>query len=117
MAIHDRQILRHGGSPGLRDRSGLEAAIMRPEHRYTYGAPDLAELAAAYAYGVAKAHAFIDGNKRTALVTTLVFLELNGHRFDPETADGVRMIEDLASGDITEAAFAIWLREGMVPLP
>ena len=73
----------------------------------------LPELAAAYAYGIAKGHAFVDGNKRTAFVTALTFLRLNGLGFRPDPVEGVRMMEDLASGDVSEAAFAGWLEGGI----
>jgi death on curing protein len=84
---------------------------------FAYGTPSVEELAAAYAFGLVKAQAFLDGNKRTALVTALTFLRLNGFGFRPETKQGVRMIEGLAAGDVTEASFAGWLSEGMRPLP
>lgn len=116
IAIHDRQIARHGGAPGMRDRSLLEAGCARPLNQAAYGTPTLPELAAAYAYGIAKAHAFVDGNKRTAFVTALTFLRLNGLGFRPDPVQGVRMVEDLASGDVTEAAFAAWLSTEMTEL-
>jgi death-on-curing protein len=116
IAIHDRQIARHGGAAGMRDRSLLEAGCARPLNQAAYGTPSLPELAAAYAYGIAKAHAFVDGNKRTAFVTALTFLRLNGLGFRPNPVQGVRMMEDLASGGVTEAAFAAWLEDGVEEL-
>ena len=116
IAIHDRQIARHGGAAGIRDRSLLETGCARPLNQAAYGTPSLPELAAAYAYGIAKAHAFVDGNKRTAFVTALTFLRLNGWGFRPAPVQGVRMMEDLASGDVTEAAFAAWLQDGVEEL-
>lgn len=116
IAIHDRQIARHGGAAGMRDRNLLEAGCARPLNQAAYGTPSLPELAAAYAYGISKAHAFVDGNKRTAFVTSLTFLRLNGLGFRPDAVQGVRMMEDLASGDVTEAAFAAWLEAGMEKL-
>lgn len=116
IAIHDRQIARHGGAPGMRDRSLLEAGCARPLNQAAYGMPTLPELAAAYAYGIAKAYAFVDGNKRTAFVTALTFLRLNGLGFRPDPVQGVHMMEDLASGDVTEAAFAAWLSTAMTEL-
>lgn len=109
ITFHDRQIARHGGAPGLRDPALLEAACARPVNRATYGEGDLHVLAAAYAFGICKAHAFVDGNKRTAFVTTLTFLRLNGLQMRPDPAEGVRKMEDLASGALTEDAFAAWL--------
>ena len=116
IAIHDRQIARHGGAPGMRDRSLLEAGCARPLNQAAYGTPTLPELAAAYAYGIAKAHAFVDVNKRTAFVTAVTFLRLNGLGFRPDPVHGVRMMEDLASSDVTEAAFAAWLNTEMTEL-
>jgi death-on-curing protein len=111
-AIHDRQIAEHGGSDGLRDRNGLEAALARPQQLLAYGEPppDLAALAAAYAFGLAKNHAFVDGNKRTSAMVTVTFLELNGRHFVASEADVVTMWTDLAAGVVTEADFAAWLR-------
>lgn len=93
----------------MRDLTLLEAACARPLNRAAYGETDLHVLAAAYAFGICKAHAFVDGNKRTAFVATLTFLRLNGLQMQPDPADGVRMMEDLAADKVTEAAFAVWL--------
>ena len=76
----------------------------------------LAQQAAAYAFGIAKAHAFVDGNKRTAFVTAVTFLRLNGYHFRPDPVEGVRMMEDLARGAVDEAQFSQWLAAGMTPL-
>lgn len=113
---HDRQIARHGGAAGIRDIGLLEAAVERPRNRLAYGTPRVEELSAAYAFGIAKAHAFIDGNKRTAFVTAATFLRLNGHALRPDPFDGVRAMEALASGEMGEAAFAQWLARLMVPI-
>ena len=109
ISFHDRQIARHGGASGMRDLTLLEAACARPLNRAAYGETDLHVLAAAYAFGICKAHAFVDGNKRTAFVATLTFLRLNGLQMQPDPADGLRMMEDLAADKVTEAAFAVWL--------
>ncbi len=114
--VHDRQISRHGGSPGMRDRTLLEAGCARPLNRHAYGVTDLYELAAAYAFGIAKAHAFVDGNKRTAFVTAVGFLRINGIAFSAGQSDIVTRMEDLASDALTETAFADWLRAGATPL-
>lgn len=114
--VHDRQISRHGGASGLRDRALLETGCARAMNLAAYTEAGLGEIAAAYAFGVAKAHAFVDGNKRTAFVTAVTFLRLNGYAFRPGPVEGVRMVEDLASGDITEAEFARWLDCGMSPI-
>ena len=116
ITIHDRQIARHGGAPGLRDRGLIETGSARAMNLAANETPDLFEIAAAYAYGIAQAHAFIDGNKRTAFVTAVTFLRLNGFVFRPEPAKGVRMMEDLASDAVTEPDFAKWLRDGAKPL-
>ncbi|KPQ18062.1 MAG: toxin-antitoxin system doc family antidote component [Rhodobacteraceae bacterium HLUCCO18] len=116
LTFHDRQITRHGGAPGLRDIGLLEAACARPANRAAYGETDLHVLGAAYAFGISKAHAFIDGNKRTAFVTTLTFLRLNGLQMRPDPLEGVRMMEDLAAGDVEEATFADWLTGQTRPL-
>ena len=109
LIIHDRQIARHGGAAGIRDIELLEAAVERPRNKNAYGSANLDELAAAYAFGIAKAHAFVDGNKRTAFVTAATFLRLNGFAVRPVPLDGVGAMEDLASGIISEEAFAEWL--------
>ncbi len=112
IAIHDRQISRHGGAPGIRDRALLEMGCARAMNLAAYEDAGLAEIAAAYAFGIAKAHAFIDGNKRTAFVTALTFLRLNGYAFLPAPAKGVQMMEDLAAGQVDEVGFADWLTDG-----
>ncbi|WP_027246016.1 type II toxin-antitoxin system death-on-curing family toxin [Leisingera daeponensis] len=114
--IHDRQISRHGGAAGMRDRALLEMGCARAMNLAAYSDAGVAEVAAAYAFGIAKAHAFVDGNKRTAFVTAITFLRLNGYQFRPDPVVGVRMMEDLATGDVDEAAFAEWLTAGMVPV-
>ena len=112
ITIHDRQISRHGGAAGLRDRGLLEAAVARPLNKWQYGTTDLFDLAAAYAFGIAKAHAFVDGNKRTALVSSLTFLLANGQHVLRPTDETVKVIEDLAQDAMTEGDFAGWLKIG-----
>ncbi|QFT62178.1 type II toxin-antitoxin system death-on-curing family toxin [Roseivivax sp. THAF30] len=114
--IHDRQISRHGGAPGLRDAGLLEGALGRPFNIHAYGNSDLFDLSAGCAFGIAKAHAFVDGNKRTAFVTSVAFLRLNGYAFRPDPVEGVRAMEDLASGALSEADFAAWLKAGAMPI-
>ncbi|WP_282063641.1 type II toxin-antitoxin system death-on-curing family toxin [Roseobacter litoralis] len=109
--IHDRQISRHGGASGTRDPALLEMGCTRPMNLAAYGDPDVFEIAAAYAYGIAKAHAFVDGNKRTAFVAAFTFLRLNQVSVRPDSAVGVRKMEDLAAGKVSEEEFAAWLRE------
>ncbi|WP_323775417.1 type II toxin-antitoxin system death-on-curing family toxin [Leisingera sp.] len=114
--IHDRQIARHGGAAGMRDKALLEMGCARAMNLAAYSDAEVAEVAAAYAFGIAKAHAFVDGNKRTAFVTAVTFLRLNGYQFRPDPVEGVRMMENLATGDVDEVAFAAWLTAGMAPI-
>ena len=107
--VHDRQIARHGGAPGIRDPALLEMGCTRAMNRAAYEDADVFAIAAAYAYGIAKAHAFVDGNKRTAFVAAFTFLRLNGVFLRPDPGMGVRMMEDLAADKESEEAFAKWL--------
>jgi death-on-curing protein len=116
LAIHDRQITRHGGASGMRDRALLEMGCARAMNLAAYTDAGLAEIASAYAFGISKAHAFVDGNKRTAFVTSLTFLRLNGYAFRPPPVEGVKMMEDLASGQVSEVEFAKWLTNGMISI-
>ena len=109
--IHDRQIARHGGASGLRDEGLLQGALQRPINKWQYENSDTFGCAAAYAFDVAKAHAFVDGNKRTAFVTSVTFLRLNGWHFVTEPAEGVTFMEDLASGAVSEESFRNWLEQ------
>lgn len=109
--IHDRQIARHGGASGVRDEGLLQNALQRPVNKWQYEHADTFECAAAYAFGIAKAHAFVDGNKRTAFVTSVTFLRLNGWHFVTEPAEGVAFMEDLASGVVSEEKFKNWLEQ------
>jgi death-on-curing protein len=113
LAAHDRQIAEHGGSAGVRDDGLLESALARPQQLHTYGdpAPDLADLAAALAYGLARNHPFVDGNKRTAHVAYRVFLELNGAELAASDEEKYVSILALAEGKLSEHDFAAWLRE------
>jgi death-on-curing protein len=110
MAIHSQEIARHGGADGLRDPAALEGALARPRQLAAYGTPDAADVAAAYAFGIAKAHAFVDGNKRTAWVVSRLFLADNGRRLDFERAEAVEAMVGLAAGALSESGFATWLR-------
>lgn len=112
-AIHHRQIAEHGGSEGLRDEGLLLSALARPQNLLAYGepAPDLASLAAAYAYGIARNHPFVDGNKRTALVAARTFLILNGVDLEATQDDKVLTFLNLAEGTISEEQLAVWIRK------
>ena len=109
-AVHDRQLAEHGGAEGVRDLGAVEAALARPRNLAAYGAPDLADLAAAYAFALARSHGFVDGNKRTAWVVARVFLADNGGRLRFDPVEAVRTIERLASGEVSEADLAAWFR-------
>jgi death-on-curing protein len=111
VAIHDAQLAEHGGSSGTRDRGLLESALARPKNLDAYGAPDIFDLAAAYGFGIARNHSFVDGNKRTAFVAVELFLELNGHRLTADDQACVLTMLTVAAGDIDEPAFAAWIRE------
>src|SRR5688572_32873512 len=113
LAIHDRQVAEHGGSAGVRDEGLLESALARAQQLYAYGdpAPDLADLAAALAYGLARNHPFLDGNKRTAAVACETFLELNGATLEADDLDLYPVYLALAEGKLAEREFAAWLRE------
>ena len=115
LAMHARQLAEHGGGVGLRDPGLLESALQRPINKTSYGTPDLFELAAAYAYGIARNHPFIDGNKRTALVASRTFLLINGYQIKAAKADLLKTFLDLAAGDFTEEALAEWFRAHGVP--
>ena len=111
-AIHEAQTREHGGSPGIRDEGLLGSALARPRHKFAYGSQtDLAVLAAAYAFGLAKNHGFVDGNKRVAFMAAYVFLGLNGQDLDAAEPDLVTVMEHVAAGRLTEAALAKWIRE------
>ena len=115
--LHDAQLREHGGSPGVRDEGLLESALARPQQKWAYAeAPDLAVLAAAYAFGLAKNHGYIDGNKRVAFMAAYVFLGLNGNDLDADEPDVVRTMERVADGRLSEAGLAAWLRGGIRPL-
>ena len=110
LAIHDRQLAEHGGADGIRDLNAIESALARPLNLAAYGNPDAADLAAAYGYGLASNHGFLDGNKRTAWVTARLFLADNGQRLEFDPVDAIRTMEDVAGGRIGEADLAGWFR-------
>jgi death on curing protein len=109
-AVHDQQLAEHGGPSGVRDQGGVESALARPQNLAAYGEPEAAALAAAYAFGLARNHGFVDGNKRTAWIAARLFLADNGFAPVFDKAEAVRMVEGLAAGGVTEEAFARWLR-------
>ena len=116
-AAHLDQLREHGGLPGIRDENALEAALARPQQKLNYEPDsDLATLAAAYAYGLTKAHAYNDGNKRIAFLAALIFLGLNGKDLDATEAEVVQVVTALAAGSLSEPALATWMRERIVRL-
>jgi len=114
---HEEQIAEHGGPAGLHDRGLFESTLARPINLAAYGNPDAAALAAAYAFGLARNHPFVDGNKRTAAVAMEGFLAVNGFDLNCSDAELVLAILSLASGAWSEDALAAWIRPKMVPLP
>ena len=111
VAFHDEQLREFGGPPGLRDAGMLESALGRPQNKWSYGETDLAALAAAYAFGIARNHPFVDGNKRAALLALVTFLGLNGIDLVADEAEAVVVIRELASGEIEEEGLARWIRD------
>lgn len=110
LAIHEEQIAEHGGATGIRDDALLESALARPQNLAAYGQPDLAALAASYAYGIARNHPFVDGKKRTSYVVTRLFLRLNGRDIGADESSRVQVWLALAGGELTEEQLADWLR-------
>lgn len=110
LIFHDLQISEHGGAEGLRDEGGLESALARPENLAAYGDPDLFDLAAAYAGGIVRNHPFVDGNKRTAFVVAVSFLNLNGEDVAADEAEAAVVFLRFAAGQLSEEKLAEWLR-------
>jgi death-on-curing protein len=115
LAIHDRQLAEHGGGVGVRDSGMLESTLARPVNQWNYGEDDLPALAAAYAYGVAKNHPFVDGNKRTAWVLARLFLALNEVSLKITNEDAIATVLALAAGDLTEEEMTDWFRLHLAP--
>jgi len=113
IAIHERQLAEHGGGIGVRDDHLLDSALARPQQAHAYGdpPPDLAELAASLAFGLARNHPFVDGNKRTAAVACETFIMLNGGTLDADDLDLYPQYLALAEGSLSETEFAAWLRQ------
>ena len=113
--MHAEQLAIFGGPEGVRDRGLLESAILRPVNRWHYGQTDIAALAAAYAFGLARNHAFVDGNKRIAFHVMMVFLRGNGIAFAPDPAHATAMILSLAAGEVNEEGLTRWIRDNWPP--
>lgn len=117
LAVHDRQISEHGGGQGIRDEGLLESALNRPVNLAGYGDPEVCDLAAAYAFGIARNHPFVDGNKRTAWVAARLFLMVNAVELQFDKADATIMMQQLAAGDLSEDEVARWFRDHIVTRP
>jgi death-on-curing protein len=110
-ALHERQIARFGGPVGIRDVGALESALGRARNKWEYEGADLALLAAAHAFGIARNHPFVDGNKRAAFVAMMLFLRKNGVRFAPPQAEATKIVLALAAGEVSEESLARWIRD------
>jgi death-on-curing protein len=115
LIYHDLQISEHGGAEGLRDEGGLRSALVRAENLAAHGDPDLFDLAAAYARGIVQNHPFVDGNKRTAFVVAVSFLDLNGQELLAPEAEAAVVFLRLAAGELSETELAEWLRRNSAP--
>lgn len=111
LAVHEEQLVEHGGGTGVRDANLLASAMARPQQLANYAQPDAADLAASYGVGIARNHPFVDGNRRTAFVAVELFLALNGYAMMATDADCVFTMLDVAMGKLEEAAFAAWIRQ------
>jgi death on curing protein len=109
LALQEQSLAGYGGLAGIRDEGMLDAALSRPQQHFAYGKPSLCELAAVYAFGLVRNHPFLDGNKRTAFIVAVTFLELNGRRFTAAEADAAVQTLALAAGAISESTYAAWL--------
>ncbi|MDR2012060.1 MAG: type II toxin-antitoxin system death-on-curing family toxin [Rhodanobacter sp.] len=115
LLLHDESLAEHGGAPGLRDEGLLHSALARPMNLVAYGEPDVADLAAAYVMGLAKNHAFVDGNKRVAFLALGLFLALNGWRLTAGQAEATLVMLDVAVSAVDEPQLAAWIRQHLQP--
>jgi len=113
LVAHERQLAQFGGAAGLRDRGMLESAVSRPHNKWLYEQSSLEELAAAYAFGLAKNHPFVDGNKRVSFIAMTAFLRLNGIAFSPPQPAATAIILDLAAGAVSEEGLTRWIRDNL----
>jgi death-on-curing protein len=111
--VHAEQLALFGGPDGVRDLGLLESALARPRNKFAYGETDLAALAAAYAFGIARNHPFVDGNKRAAFASIIVFLGLNGIDFDVPSEEATVIILGLAAGEVSEESLALWITDNL----
>ncbi|OYY50503.1 MAG: death-on-curing protein [Methylophilaceae bacterium 17-44-8] len=115
VTLHDESLAMHGGSSGIRDQALLDSALSQAPNLAHYGKPDYADLAAAYGVGLAKNHAFVDGNKRVAFLSVGLFLVLNGYRLTATQVDATLTVISVAAGEISEVEFADWIRAHSKP--
>ena len=115
-AMHAEQLRRHGGAHGIRDENALESALARAENKASYGDPTIHELAAAYIFGIARNHAFVDGNKRTAIVAAGAFLIINGYMLTADNGTLYSFVMGVAAGEIDEAGAAAFFRDHTEPV-
>jgi death-on-curing protein len=115
LLLHDEGLVEHGGAPGLRDEGLFDSALARPLNLAAYGEPDVASLAAAYGVGLAKNHPFVDGNKRVAFLAVGLFLATNGYRLIASQVDATLTVLAVAAGELSEDAFADWIRSHIQP--
>jgi len=113
LLLHEEGLVEHGGAPGLRDEGLFDSALSRPLNLAAYGTPDIASLAAAYGVGLAKNHPFVDGNKRVAFLAVGLFLAVNGYRLTASQVDATLTVLAVAAGELSEDAFAAWIRDHM----
>ena len=111
MVAHEMMLAQHGGLEGVRDYGLLESAVSKPQHKFAYGSPSFAEMAASYAAGIIHNHPFIDGNKRTGFFIAMAFMELNGFEFGADEQSAVERTLALAANAISEEEYARWLTE------
>lgn len=109
--MHQEQLSLFGGPEGVRDLGMLESALARPQNKFAYGETDLAPLAASYAYGIARNHPFVDGNKRAAFHAAMVFLRINDVNFRPDPAEAAAIIIELAAGNVGEEGLTRWIKD------
>jgi len=115
LLLHEESLAEFGGARGLRDEGLLDSALARPQNAHAYNSGStLADLAAAYGFGICKNHAFVDGNKRAAFMSIGLFLMMNGHRLVAGQADAISIMLGVASGDVDEAGLAAWIAANIV---
>lgn len=115
VTLHDESLAMHGGSSGIRDEALLDSALSRAPNLAHYGKPDYADLAAAYGVGLAKNHAFVDGNRRVAFLSVGLFLVLNGYKLTATQVDATLTLISVAAGEMSETEFAEWIRAHSQP--